>query len=156
MSNRHKYFRNDVEIPAADALDQRGLLRDGCTCRVPTTVRDHDPHLWADAEHRRPVFDAFGDPAGYRPGAVFSNDQAARDAKAAAYKDYDDAIGQAWQNDRKVKKYNSHGELENTFEEEDTCDSSKSLADRMRDHRQLMDKLVAERDAETTDMWRLK
>ena len=51
----------------------------------------------ADAANRRPVYDAFGHPAGHRPGAVFSNDRAGREAKAAAYRQYDAEIQRAWE-----------------------------------------------------------
>jgi hypothetical protein len=88
------------------ALDANGELRNRVTMRVPQYMRDgrSNPRLSdmqrgvvADAANRRPVYDAFGHPAGHRPGAVFTNDQAARDAKAAAYRQYDEEIGRAWQ-----------------------------------------------------------
>jgi hypothetical protein len=88
------------------ALDANGELRNRVTMRVPQYMRDgrSNPRLSdmqrsvvADAANRRPVYEAFGHPAGHRPGAVFTNDQAARDTKAAVYRQYDEEIGRAWQ-----------------------------------------------------------
>jgi hypothetical protein len=88
---KHSYTRNGQPISETDALDDHGILRDGCTVHVAARFRDNA------MINRRPVYDAFGHPAGYRPGFVFTNDQAARDAKAAAYRQYDEEIGRAWQ-----------------------------------------------------------
>ena len=102
MSKHHSYFRNEREIDESEAFDRNGCLRDGVSTRVSMRFRDArmtdlQRAVAADAANRRPVFDAFGHPAGHRPGAVFTNDQAARDAKAAAYRQYDEEIGRAWQ-----------------------------------------------------------
>ena len=56
---RHQYFRHGIPITEADAL-VNGVLRDGCTVRVPVFFRDS-----AAATHHR-VTDAGG--GGNRPG----------------------------------------------------------------------------------------
>jgi hypothetical protein len=100
MNKHHSYFRNGREIDESDAFDRDGCLRDGVSTRVSMQFRDArmtDLQRAADAANRRPVFDAFGHPAGHRPGAVFTNDPAARKAKARAYRQYDEEIGRAWE-----------------------------------------------------------
>ena len=100
--SKYSYFYRDREISERAALDQNGSLRDGVAVRVRMQMRDAgitdlQRAVAADAANRRPVFDAFGHPAGHRPGAVFTNDRAARDAKAAAYQQYDAEIQRAWE-----------------------------------------------------------
>jgi hypothetical protein len=100
--SKYSYFYRDREISERAALDQNGSLRDGVAVRVRMQMRDAritdlQRAVAADTANRRPVFDAFGHPAGHRPGAVFTNDRAARDAKAAAYRQYDEEIGRAWE-----------------------------------------------------------
>jgi hypothetical protein len=100
--NKHSYHYAGREIREDEALDHRGILRDGVSTRVSMQFRDArmtdlQRAVAADAANRRPVYDAFGCPAGHRPGAVLTNDRAARDAKARAYEQYDEDIGRAWQ-----------------------------------------------------------
>ena len=103
MSKHHSYFRNGREIDESEAFDRNnGCLRDGVSTRVGMQFRDArmtdlQRSVAADAANKRPVYDAFGHPAGHRPGAVFTDDQAAREAKARAYQFYDEEIGRAWQ-----------------------------------------------------------
>jgi hypothetical protein len=42
MSNA-RYYQDGLEIDAARALDDRGILRSGCTMRIPMTMRDAAP-----------------------------------------------------------------------------------------------------------------
>ena len=44
--SKHQYFRGMTEISEAEALDHDGLLRDGTSMRVRTTMRDSDP--WSE------------------------------------------------------------------------------------------------------------
>ena len=79
---RHQYFRHGIPITEADAL-VNGVLRDGCTVRVPAFFRDS-----AAATHHR-VTDAGGgvDPtAGNRPGfrVAASDTQRVRDQDTPA------------------------------------------------------------------------
>jgi hypothetical protein len=102
MSKHHSYFRNGREIAESEAIDRDGCLRDGCSVIVRMQMRDTrmtdlQRTVAADAVNRRPVYDAFGRPAGHRPGAAFTDDRAAREAKARAYQLYDEEIGRAWQ-----------------------------------------------------------
>ena len=103
MSKHHSYFRNGREIDESEAFDRNnGCLRDGVSTRVSMQFRDArmtdlQRSVAADAANRRPVYGAFGGPAGNRPGAVFTNDRAAREAKARAYAAYDFEIQRAWQ-----------------------------------------------------------
>ena len=80
---RHQYFRHGIPITEADAL-VNGVLRDGCTVRVPAFFRDS-----AAATHHR-VTDAGG--GGNRPGfRVAASDAHLTDEVArarAAYLDY--------------------------------------------------------------------
>jgi hypothetical protein len=56
-----------------DALDERGLLRDGQRLRVPLTMMDDLSRAVADgfAAHQSRVVDGLGRPAGHRPGACY-------------------------------------------------------------------------------------
>jgi hypothetical protein len=174
MSNKHKYFYGDREISEAQALDPTGVLRDGCTCRV--VMRDHKTNLWAasDADH---FSDGSGDPLSCsRPGfRVRASDkrQAQNDAIAA----YDKEISNRWKchdnqsvcraclgsglqtNGNECNFCNGKGVRGDDDAVEDrapipTIDASLPLAERMEAHRQLMDKLTAERDAELSNAWR--
>jgi hypothetical protein len=77
MSKHHSYFCNGREIDESEAFDRNGCLRDGVSTRVSMQFRDArmtdlQRAVAADAANRRPVFDAFGHPAGHRPSAVFT------------------------------------------------------------------------------------
>ena len=102
MSRHHSYFRNGREIDESEAFDRIGCLRDGCSVMVRMQMRDGrmtdlQRAVAADAANRRPLVDAFGQPAGHRPGYAFTNDAASRRARAKAYADYDAEIERAWQ-----------------------------------------------------------
>ena len=91
--HRHQYFKHGRAISAAEALDERGLLRDGCTLRVPAMFRDS-----AQSNSGTRVTDAANgaDPtAGSRPGwRVMSN--SVNDAREAAHREYLDYIRNAY------------------------------------------------------------
>lgn len=102
MSKHQYYNRDGREIAESEAIDRNGCLRDGVSTRVSMQFRDArmtdlQRAVAADAANRRPLVDGFGQRAGHRPGFAFVNDEAARDAKAAAYRQYDEEIGRAWQ-----------------------------------------------------------
>jgi hypothetical protein len=71
MSNKHQYYRGDVRIDEAEALDPRGHIKDGITARVSATMRDAPPpSLWAQADPRGSGSTGFGSSGqlGARPG----------------------------------------------------------------------------------------
>jgi len=97
---RHQYFRHGIPITEADAL-VNGVLRDGCTVRVPAFFRDS-----AAATHHR-VTDAGGgvDPtAGNRPGfRVAASDAQLNDEVARARAAYLDYITNAYKQPQRVR-----------------------------------------------------
>ena len=102
MKSRNTFYRNadGVEIDEDEAFE-RGVLRDGVTLSVPTSMRDSMrdsdslKHRAANDSRIR-VKDAFGGEAGRRPGFAFTEDQATCDAKRQAYKDYDARKTNEW------------------------------------------------------------
>ncbi len=94
---RHQYFdRRGRELTEAQALDHRGILKDGITQRVRLTMRDGKPNpALTDLQRSvasRHVTDATGSSSFNRPGFRVTTDAALRDAREAAYRDYDDAL----------------------------------------------------------------
>ncbi len=96
--NRVQYFdRHGRELSQAQALDHRGTLKDGTSMRTPLTLRDGKPNpaltdLQRSVASRGHVTDAIGSSAFNRPGFRITTDAALRDAREAAYRDYDDAL----------------------------------------------------------------
>jgi hypothetical protein len=78
-----------------DVFDDRGLLRDGKTYRVPLILRDADTLSPVQREVLADV--AMRDAALHRPGPRFCTDAAANDAKAQAYAESVEELTTAWQ-----------------------------------------------------------
>jgi hypothetical protein len=84
---KHQYYRDGVEITASEALDHRGLIRDGVTARVRVTMRDGDSRVQ--------FTDGTPDGGGNRPGwriRVGDTRQAVRDA----LRDYENDLVNRW------------------------------------------------------------
>jgi hypothetical protein len=91
MKQHRKYFRRGVPIPEAEALDHRGLIRDGVALHVPVSLRD--------AASKTQVVDALGGAARlHQPGPRYLTADAARARrdKAVAYAAYDAEAANAW------------------------------------------------------------
>jgi hypothetical protein len=94
MPHQHLYYRNGVRISAAEALDHKGLLREGCTLRVPAMFRDS-----AQSDSHTRITDASGDSSELsfsRPGWRMLADASVNDARETAYQEYLDYITNAW------------------------------------------------------------
>ena len=117
MNKHHSYFRNGREIDASEALDRNGCLRDGVSTRISMQSRDArmtdlQRAVAADAANRRPSIDAFGAPAGHRPGFAFINDRAGREAKEPAYAEGRRDTGKSGSNQSPWQKGSSDGRWE--------------------------------------------
>jgi hypothetical protein len=109
-----------------DALDERGLLRDGRRIRVPMqamdslslSVRQH----FADASV---IFGDGTDPLGrHKPGLRRTSDQAALDAKAQAFADSVAELTDAWRKPvedkrKKTQRRDPQGREEGSWETEE-------------------------------------
>ena len=69
-----------------DDFDENGILKDGRSLRVPMMMMDGSARF----------HDGRGAPVGHRPGFVMTTDAAVRDAKMAAYDEYESEISSAW------------------------------------------------------------
>jgi hypothetical protein len=93
-----KYRRNGHDVDEDEALDERGILKDGYA--VSTSMFAMDA-VQRSVAHAR-VTDGSGDPSGlHRPGPRVIADAAMRDAKQAAYDEYRRDIENAWRGDAK-------------------------------------------------------
>jgi len=71
----HQYFRNGRQISPAEALDERGLIRDGVTMRTSMMARDSKSHRLVDGNGSSDPL-AFSRP-GFRQLADASVDESA-------------------------------------------------------------------------------
>jgi hypothetical protein len=71
-----------------DAFDEEGLLKDGRTARTRMMARD--------SRDRPRAVDGFGRPPGNRPGFILDASPAAHDAKARAYRAYENWATNRW------------------------------------------------------------
>jgi hypothetical protein len=208
MKSRAKYFdANSNEIDAAHALDQHGVLKDRCTMRVPTTMRDAatgsvrgeaegdlctrngwpgtlrrgaDGELFCDIGRKdaKPQFTdgRTTDPTAMnRPGfrvPVVNDRRAVHDA----YARYQTGLVNAYRvGDGEVQCPQCFGSGEDEDGDCDACNGTGIMAasksggydngdtpdpasdSRSLDqHRQTMDRLYRERDAELANAWRTK
>jgi hypothetical protein len=94
------YDRSGNQISAADALDATGTLRDGCSVRVPARFRDGMTPLQREiATKRARLTDGNGNCDEFafsRPGYRIMHDAAARNAREAAYQQYEDELVNSW------------------------------------------------------------
>lgn len=87
--------RHDDDEP----FDERGILKDGRSARVPMMMRDAmSPLQRAVAQHRlaMQLHDGHGGPVGHKPGYAFSTDASQNDAKEQAYAAYDAELRDAY------------------------------------------------------------
>jgi hypothetical protein len=112
MSKRQQYFRRGVPIDDSEALDADGVLRPGCTMRVPLHMTDGKPNPLLSplqreiATRRARVTDGNGDSGEFafsRPGYRIMNDAAVRDAREAAHREYVDYITNAYKEPQRVR-----------------------------------------------------
>jgi hypothetical protein len=155
---RTRFYRNrhGIEIDEDEALENGIILKDGVTISVPTAVRDSLSSLQravaADAECR--VTDAFGGPAGRRPGYAIASDHAARDAKALAYANYDCDVQNGWRSTTSrdgalVADNEPRPRTESRFE-------ATNAENAIRDHSRVMQEIYGAYDAVLTQRWRHK
>jgi hypothetical protein len=138
----------------ADALDERGLLRDGRRVRVPMQAMDSLSRAVAEhyAADSNVVFGDGSDPlARHKPGSRRTTDQAALDAKAQAFADSVAEMCDAWRkpvDDRRKKTFRDpQGREAGTEEEEQDSTPPRTMdaatAQRIRDEawQQMCDEL---------------
>jgi hypothetical protein len=99
-----KYFdANGNEIAEHNALDYRGVLRDGCTIRTPMTLRD------ATARRAR-ITDGTDNPFGLsKPGFRIRTGDT-RQSVVDAYEKYDAEICSRWRTDSDIEVQGQRGE----------------------------------------------
>lgn len=68
-------------------VDDAYVIQDGESFSIPLTMMDSRPSM---------VCDSRGMPAGQRPGFLFGGDEAIEQARADAYREYNDAICGRW------------------------------------------------------------
>jgi hypothetical protein len=158
-----------------DAFDEHGMLRDGRSLRVSMQMRD-------SLQRRTPtgsrVTDGSDNPSALnKPGYRVIGDTAARDAKAAALRDYESDLTTAWRkpicdddngygvegaegtvctvkNESYPGSFGSPGHIVNGIcVPDDDPDSAASDSRPARDQRQAA---LAAYDAELRDAWRTK
>ncbi|MEH6950710.1 hypothetical protein V4R08_05095 [Nitrobacter sp. NHB1] len=176
MKQGIRYYRDGVEIDEHEALSN-GILRDGVTLSVPTSMRDSSSlgplqrAVAADADRRARVRDAFGGQAGHRPGyALATSDQAAQDAKARAYSAYDSERENAWRSPRQnggptfPEDQRSNWSTRDGIVVKDTGPGPRTQRrletvnanDATRDHSRVMQEVYGAYDHELAQRWRHK
>src|SRR5215210_4061092 len=75
-----------------------GIVPPGCRLRVPFMLMDGVQQGVA-AQSRVGLTDAFGNPAGFRPGYVFAERSSASDARDAAFAERTAYLNDAWRGD---------------------------------------------------------
>jgi hypothetical protein len=78
--------------------DDDDILRDGERFRVPLEAMDGVQRAVAGAQHA--LHDGMGNPAGYKPGYVFSDDQDALARSEEAYCAYNERVTAAWRQEK--------------------------------------------------------
>ena len=183
MNSRAKFFdRHGTEVSADDAFDHQGALRDGCTMRVPTTMRDAIP--------KPLITDGYGNSglALQRPGFRLRTDATRQQVVADSYAAYERSLVTAYLGD--VEKQCTECFGEGKDEDGKTCSTcggdgveadererdrrpsnygsgneparrnyyhrSVSLDQLRRDHQTNMAKLRAQHDFELSQQWRGK
>jgi hypothetical protein len=140
------------EIDQRSALDNRGILRDGCTMRVPLQIRDTARHETERRQTPPRITDGSNNPfALNKPGfRVRAGDT--RQMVADAYQDYEDAL---------VNAYRCGGEERDGSEDFGNASTNRESLPRrhadsqmMQEHRARMNKLYADRDRELSEIWR--
>jgi hypothetical protein len=153
-----------------DALDERGLLRNGKAVRVAQYMRDRqtvtrrrsvgdDRQYWDSERESLVVTDADAtDTKGNQPGWRVSDSPINRQAKPAAYRDYETTLTNSWKNP--ATGFGSggpvgHREGDYSTEPYVSRDYSGSTVDEIaRDHRGHMAQIYEDRDRGLEEMWR--
>lgn len=152
-----KYFdRNGDEIDERAALDHRGALRDGCSLRIPLTIRDTLSPLQRavadDTARRARITDGTDNPfALNKPGfRVRIGDT--RQNVADAYQDYENALVNAYRCG--YEERDGSEDSGNASTNRESLALHRADSQMMQDHQARMNKLYADRDRELGAMWR--
>jgi hypothetical protein len=124
----------------ADVFDERGVVRDGARLRVPMFSMDgFGPLQRSVAQSSVRIVDGQGGAAGLnKPGwRLPVSDAAWRDAREAAYRDYDAALVNAYRD--VTRKRNEPDDDEDEEQEIAQGSDSRTVDAIARDHRQRMD-----------------
>jgi hypothetical protein len=145
--NRARYFDSTGnEIDERIAFDNRGILRNGFTMRVPLTVRDS-----ITARHAR-ITDGTDNPfALNKPGfRVRAGDT--RQKVADAYADYEDTLVDAYRCGEGER--DGSETFGNASTNRESLPRHRADSQMVQDHQARMNKLYADRDRELSDKWR--
>ena len=160
---KHRYFDSTgQEVDPATALD-RGVLRDGFSLRVPTTLRDS-----ARSQDAKPLItDGTDNPLGLnRPGwRIMTGDAGQKVADAyrdrdEAYRDYENQLTAAYRARTDAKKRRGDEDDDDDNEHEDGSiknfgsNNHSTDGQSLDQHRQMMDRLYRERDEFDANAWR--
>jgi hypothetical protein len=162
------FSRDGKRLSRAEALDERGIIRDGVIARTRMTMRD-SAHRFTDARRfwdanrdtllvtdARALGGTEGNKPGWRVADSPINQQAIADAHAA----YEDDLVNAWKNPLGFGSIEQRGSQER---DPDTTDgwplefrrsADGSITQMMQDHRRRMDQLYADYERELTQAWR--
>ena len=89
-----RYRRNGRDVDEAEALDERGILRDGYSVTTPMIMRDATPLQRAIAQSEARLHDGHGNAPGHRPGFVMRDTFFDERDKARA--EYEAELCSAW------------------------------------------------------------
>jgi hypothetical protein len=112
--------RHDDDEP----FDERGILKDGRSVRLPMMLRDSNisQHSLAMQLH-----DGRGGTVGHRPGYVFSTDAFLSDAKQRAYAAYEREQAEAYKHAQGWRgRLDASGELPGTQDGQSICDAREA------------------------------
>jgi hypothetical protein len=169
--------RYDDDDDAFETINGVGVLRDGRSVTVPMMMRDA---MRSDIAHHAALLDApMFDARSRRPGFRFTTDATANDAVDAAYTSYEREMSQAWrgadasgqpegaictvrEGGGRYGPEGAPGHMRRVDGDlrcvaDDRRDDSRSDARRdggHRDHRQTMDQIYNQIDAERSQEWR--
>jgi hypothetical protein len=146
--NRAKYFDTVTgnEIDESVALDRHGVLKDGCSLRVPLQIRDA-------AQQTAPrITDGSNNPfALNKPGFRMRAGDTRRNV-AVAYKDYDVALVNAYRcGDHERDSSENFGSAGSNRERLPRHGADNKM---VKDHRARMNELYADHDRELANAWR--
>ncbi len=149
-NKQHQYYdRDGIEIDAAQALDANGVLRDGCTVRVPAYLRDA-------AHDRIRVHDGHGGRNFHRPGWRVS-DASIQDARETARQEYIARMADAYKNVKPMLTDADIGSVEWDYEPFEPHFFDNMTVDEIRRaHAEKMAQIYRMRDEELRNAWRNK
>ncbi len=149
-NKQHQYYdRDGIEITADQALDANGVLRDGCTVRVPSYLRD-------SAHDRARLHDGYGNSCFNRPGWRVS-DAAFNDARESARREYIDRMCKEYKNTKPMLTDADIGGGEWDYEPFEPHFFDNMTVDEIRRaHAEKMAEIYRVRDEELRNAWRNK